>query len=77
MDSNLNLPPDGPDQRVVKVLSAPKSQNNLCGVGILFRSVENAEIETNPHAPLKACKLQRGSERFPVLWETAMSQSYL
>ena len=35
IDSNLNLPPDGPDQadqRVVKVLSAPKTQNNLCGV---------------------------------------------
>ena len=34
-----------PDQRIVKVLSAPKSQNKLCGVWIIFRSVENAEIE--------------------------------
>ena len=34
-----------PDQRVVKVLSASKFQNNLCWAQILFRSVENAEIE--------------------------------
>ena len=34
-----------PDQRVVKVLSAPKPQNKLCGVSILFRSIKNAEIE--------------------------------
>ena len=34
-----------PDHRVVKVLSALKSQNKLCEVWILVRSVENAEIE--------------------------------
>ena len=42
LDSNLNLPPG---QRDVKVLSAPKSVNNLCGVRILFSSVQSAEIE--------------------------------
>ena len=34
-----------PDQRVVKVLSALKPQNNLCGIWVLFRSVANAEVE--------------------------------
>ena len=34
-----------PDQRVEKVLSAPKSLNKLRGVWILFRSVENVEIK--------------------------------
>ena len=34
-----------PDHLVVKVLSALKSQNKLCGVWILVRSVENAKIE--------------------------------
>ena len=34
-----------PDQRAVKVLSALKSQNKLCGVWILFRCVKKAEIE--------------------------------
>ena len=34
-----------PDQLVVKVLSAPKSQNKVCGVWILFRSVKNVEFE--------------------------------
>ena len=35
------LLPDGPDQQVVKFLSALKSPNKLCGVSILFRSVWN------------------------------------
>ena len=30
---------------LVKVLSAPKSQNNLCGVWIVFRFFENGELE--------------------------------
>ena len=34
-----------PDQLDVKILSAQKPQNKLCGVWILFRSVKNAEIE--------------------------------
>ena len=33
------------DQLIVKVLSAPKSQNKLCEVWIFCRCVENAEIE--------------------------------
>ena len=36
-----------PDQRAVKILSAPKSLNKLCGVWIIFRSVEDAEIEAS------------------------------
>ena len=45
LNSNLNSSawPTGPWQ-VVKFLSAPKSQNKLCGVGILS-SNSNAEIE--------------------------------
>ena len=31
----------------IKVLSSPKSVHNLCGVRILFSSVESAEIEDN------------------------------
>ena len=42
LNTNLNLPPD---QRVVKVLSAPKSLNKQCGDWNCFRPVENAEIE--------------------------------
>ena len=41
LDSTWTLPPD---QRVVKVLSAPKSQNKLCRVLIHFRSPKKAEI---------------------------------
>ena len=38
-----------PDQKVMKarVLSAPKSLNKLCALWILFRSVEDAEIESS------------------------------
>ena len=45
-DSDLNSAA-GPssDQLVVKALSAQKSQNNLCAVKILFRSVDNSKIE--------------------------------
>ena len=34
-----------PDQWVVYVLSTPKSQNKLCWVWILFKSVENTKID--------------------------------
>ena len=37
-----NLPPD---QRVVKVLSPPKSQHKECGVWILYKSVTDAQFE--------------------------------
>ena len=42
LDSNSS---SAADQRVVKTLSASKSQNNLCGVWILLRFIENVEIE--------------------------------
>ena len=38
------LPPDGPDQRLVKVLSAPTPRIR-CGIRISFRSVEDTVIE--------------------------------
>ena len=38
-------PAQAPDQRVVKVLQPPKSQNKLCGVWILFKSVTDAKFE--------------------------------
>ena len=46
----LNLTPNRtllPNQQVIKFLSAPKSLIKLCGVYILFRSVEDAEIEAS------------------------------
>ena len=36
-----------PDQRVVKILSAPKALNKLCEVCVLVRSVADAEIEAH------------------------------
>ena len=48
--SGLNLTPNRtllPNQQVIKFLSAPKSLIKLCGVYILFRSVEDAEIEAS------------------------------
>ena len=36
-----------PDQRVVKVLSPPKSQHKLCGVWILFKSVTDTKFESS------------------------------
>ena len=45
LDCKINGRALPPDQRVVKVLSASKSLNKLCGVWILFRSVEDAKIE--------------------------------
>ena len=49
-------------QREVKVLSAPKSANNLCAVRILFSSVESAEIEDSCES-IPTLILQTDSER--------------
>ena len=48
-----------PDQQGVKVLSAPKSQNNMCGVWSLFRSTPKLRTVT------AASRLQPSSPRLP------------
>ena len=44
-----------PDQRVVKVLSPPKSQHKLCGVSILFKSVTDAKFEPSEVTLQSSC----------------------
>ena len=78
LDSNLNsaaaVPPD---HLVVKILSAPIPQINLCGVWILFRSVENAEIEDSSEListlillPVKPCRCR-------TVWHAGQSVALL
>ena len=56
-----------PDQQIVKVWSALKSQNNLYGVWIHFRSVENTDLGRNQTA------FNFHSPRFlPELWTTIL-----
>ena len=43
LNTNLN---SAPDQQVLEVLSAPKSQNQVCGVWILFKTLNLRTVES-------------------------------
>ena len=62
-----------PDQWVVEVFfPAPKPQNNLCGLWILFRSVENTEIEyrCESNSSTRLLRIRIGMCCIDMYWST-------